>query len=367
MKNAVIALGLLASGSADDHQVRRRQLQRFENPSAASQLGYVHDGSTTQAGFAYPLLKCRGDCDTHLDCAADLICLERESGNAADPVPGCFGAPANNAVDYCVDPDDLLNNRLYNIHSSDDLYDVGLLGNCQGDCSSDLDCAGVLKCYERRSANADVRLPGCTGRFYSSSLDYCYNPTAIAANEVFYIGNNGVPSHVFPLSRCRGDCDSDSDCLGNLVCQERSSGEPVRGCIGVPFDDDTDYCVEPIAPRFFAECEAGCESDFDCTGDNHICMQRSRGRNANNPVFGCVGTPVDNVNYCIDYSNVPATQLFFRGDEDEQRGLLLRCDGDCDSSSDCAPGLKCHQRTSSSPVPGCTGIPDRYIDYCVPE
>eukprot|EP00957_Ditylum_brightwellii_P007115 540141-Ditylum_brightwellii.AAC.1 len=29
---------------------------------------------------------------------------------------------------------------------------------------------------------------------------------------------------------CQGDCDNDGDCLGNLVCFERSADEAVSGC-----------------------------------------------------------------------------------------------------------------------------------------
>ena len=33
---------------------------------------------------------------------------------------------------------------------------------------------------------------------------------------------------------CEGDCDSDDDCEGNLVCKQRGPGDPVPGCNGTP-------------------------------------------------------------------------------------------------------------------------------------
>ena len=36
--------------------------------------------------------------------------------------------------------------------------------------------------------------------------------------------------------------------------------------------------------------------------------------------------------------------------------LCKRCEGDCDSDSDCANGLKCFQRDDDEAVPGCVGV-----------
>ena len=61
-----------------------------------------------------------------------------------------------------------------------------------------------------------------------------------------YVGNNGIPYEVFPLSNCQGDCDRDSDCAFNLVCFQRDGGETVPGCLGGNDDySKSDYCVRP--------------------------------------------------------------------------------------------------------------------------
>ena len=43
-----------------------------------------------------------------------------------------------------------------------------------------------------------------------------------------------------------------------------------------------------------------------------------------------------------------------------------RCEGDCDSDSDCKAGLTCFQRDTGS-VPGCSGVATTDWDYCIPE
>jgi len=49
------------------------------------------------------------------------------------------------------------------------------LSECQGDCDSDTDCQGDLRCFQ------DAVPPGCTGSLYHSMADYCYDPTTSSA------------------------------------------------------------------------------------------------------------------------------------------------------------------------------------------
>ena len=44
---------------------------------------------------------------------------------------------------------------------------------------------------------------------------------------------------------------------------------------------------------------------------------------------------------------------------------LQRCHGDCDSDGHCALGLTCHQNSGKGEIPGCTGITNEGMDYCV--
>jgi hypothetical protein len=66
-----------------------------------------------------------------------------------------------------------------------DVQFVGLspknvLGNCMGDCDSDDDCAGTLKCFERDELDYETYLvPGCAEPVgISKGVDICYNPSA---------------------------------------------------------------------------------------------------------------------------------------------------------------------------------------------
>jgi hypothetical protein len=85
----------------------------------------------------------------------------------------------------------------------------------QGDCDSDSDCQGDLKCMQRDGKEEEV--PGCRGNG-SSGIDYCYNPSElkVVGNKqepptsqtseplLMRVGHNGSPSGAFPLKVCQG-------------------------------------------------------------------------------------------------------------------------------------------------------------------
>ena len=58
-----------------------------------------------------------------------------------------------------------------------------------------------------------------------------------------------LPSGQDKLFACEGDCDSDSDCSGNLLCFQRKASQPVPGCsVGGTGDVNAyDYCYDPEA------------------------------------------------------------------------------------------------------------------------
>ena len=63
-----------------------------------------------------------------------------------------------------------------------------------------------------------------------------------SSNVLEEIGNNGLPSEVFPLSHCKGDCDNDDECDEGLTCMQRYRDEIVEGCIGT-IRDSIDVCI----------------------------------------------------------------------------------------------------------------------------
>lgn len=131
--------------------------------------------------------------------------------------------------------------------------DEHLCGICEGDCDSDDQCAGDLKCFQREGGQ-DV--PGCSGgRESTSKTDYCYDPNyangAIAEGngEEPELDDSGGSDYCKPgntCGLCQGDCDDDSDCAGELVCYQRGRYESVPGCRGGHEDSSkSDYCVKP--------------------------------------------------------------------------------------------------------------------------
>jgi len=106
------------------------------------------------------------------------------------------------------------------------------------DCDNDDQCVGDLICFQRR---ADENVPGCTNVPGFTTEDFCIpKPTNLLQN----IGNGHINGY---YGECQGDCDSNSDCFGDLVCFERSGYEPVPGCVGAG-NNGVDYCTAATPP-----------------------------------------------------------------------------------------------------------------------
>jgi len=192
---------------------------------------------------------------------------------------------------------------------------------------------------------------------------------------------NGVqtPPGAFPLGRCQGDCNSDDDCSGNLVCRQRDDDSPITGCNrrGAP---GFDYCYSPgpndlvylgdddegfdgTGPPNLAKCRGDCDEDTDCQ-DGLICYQRDFEPRT---VPGCTGDAFQIGNgdddFCIQASS---NTLNYRGDNGQPANAfpLGACQGDCDDDSECAGSLVCFQRNDFEDVPGCVGDGVSGFDYC---
>jgi hypothetical protein len=98
-----------------------------------------------------------------------------------------------------------------------------------------------------------------------SGKDYCYVPPS---GELVLKGDEWHTDD-FPLAACEGDCDSDTDCQGDLICHQRGASERVPGCTGTGYSGK-DYCHQPVALQFtgehgtHGECEGDCDDDWDC-------------------------------------------------------------------------------------------------------
>ena len=125
-------------------------------------------------------------------------------------------------------------------------YSGSSLGECEGDCDSDANCAGDLECWHR-SPNYPAIPPGCSGYPHAVSHDYCYDPSKLT-----FLGWYGQPSqNCACLQECEADCDSDNDCFGGLKCYQRGHGGSIPSGCKWPGNWDTDnildadFCYDP--------------------------------------------------------------------------------------------------------------------------
>ena len=160
-------------------------------------------------------------------------------------MPGCDGS-GDSGTDYC-----------YARPSQDHLWKAGNNGvpagafplkACESDCDSDADCEAGLVCFARSTGEA---VPGCVGEGdFSLGEDVCFERPA---NFLWEVGNNGVPAEAFPLKACEGDCDNDSECAAGLACMQRSSVEPVPGCVGEEKSPGADICYDMNVSGLFVQ------------------------------------------------------------------------------------------------------------------
>jgi hypothetical protein len=136
------------------------------SPSAISTISIpLKDYGATPLSSRYPLSLCEGDCDDDADCAAGLICWQR---NAGEDVPGCIG-DFSTSSDFCVKSNITAPLIDYLESPPADFLPLRL---CEGDCDDDSSCGKGLVCLHREAGD-DV--PGCSGDF-SSSSDFCVWP-----------------------------------------------------------------------------------------------------------------------------------------------------------------------------------------------
>jgi len=307
----------------------------FKTPELMSLFGNPPDGTV--------LNMCEGDCDSDEECQGDLMCFHNIDDHSDVP-PGCTGT-ANLNWDYCFQYPELQNIEVNPTHE---------LGHCEGDCDSDGDCAGDMTCFHNVNDAADVP-PGCSGTA-SANWDYCYETPTLRV-----VGVN--PAN--PLSICEGDCDSDAGCEGDLMCFHNADGsaDVPPGCDGVA-KANWDYCFQypvlkniDVNPTVLLEdCQGDCDSDSECSGDLK-CFHNVDGATDVPPQ--CSGTASADWDYCYDTPSLrnvggnPITPLFI-------------CEGDCDKDEDCNGDLMCfHNVDDATDVPeGCVGTASANWDYC---
>lgn len=316
-------------------------------------------------------------------------------------------------------------------------------GRCEGHCSSNNDCQGGLVCFQKNEGKPGVdAVPGCLGQDLSKT-DWCTLPTTIPVPTPVVVNQPTAPVRApsstgtvpaiplvkpvrqctasNPCGRCEGNCLSDNDCRGELVCFLKAEGKPgvnaAPGCIGQDLSR-TDWCVLPTSlqvpvptPKALPvnipplvvpvasvpaiplvekvrkcttsdqckRCEGHCSSDGDCQGDL-VCFQKVDG---NPSVPGCIGKDFSRTDWCTSGKPTPvaspvlqqqspsviAIPLNRKVRECNSRDPCGQCEGNCADDDDCEGSLICFQKGVAQPgvdaVPGCIGQDLSRTDWCI--
>eukprot|EP00542_Grammatophora_oceanica_P009589 CAMPEP_0194032074 /NCGR_PEP_ID=MMETSP0009_2-20130614/5103_1 /TAXON_ID=210454 /ORGANISM="Grammatophora oceanica, Strain CCMP 410" /LENGTH=578 /DNA_ID=CAMNT_0038672413 /DNA_START=262 /DNA_END=1998 /DNA_ORIENTATION=+ len=127
-------------------------------------------------------------------------------------------------------------------------------GRCEGDCDRDDQCQGTLVCFQKgKGSRGEDSVGGCLGHDLSRT-DWCTLAELIGRSDA---PDNEIPlvkpvrncTEANPCKRCEGDCDSDEQCEGSLICHQKGRGmrgvQAVPGCIGHDLSR-TDWCTLPL-------------------------------------------------------------------------------------------------------------------------
>lgn len=94
----------------------------------------------------------------------------------------------------------------------------------------------------------------------SSSI--CLLPSCLDLDEV-YEDDEGYETAGSLLGECKGDCDSDSDCRGDLLCFQRERNDPrPPGCPNVRTASKTDFCFDPDSDDSSGDDPGNDDGDF---------------------------------------------------------------------------------------------------------
>jgi hypothetical protein len=171
---------------------------------------------------------CEGDCLADgASCAHGLMCME---GDGSGVFSGCSGTSVD-GKGYCYDATSFL--EVVTGECTDEIP----CHLCEGNCSSNAECAAGLECFTRTDQEL---VPGCKG-MGNSGVGYCHAPS----HTIMDLGDCNNDDRKCGL--CQGDCDNDGQCADGLRCFQRNSANPfdaVPGCAGVG-TSQRDYCYKP--------------------------------------------------------------------------------------------------------------------------
>ena len=132
---------------------------------------------------------------------------------------------------------------------------------CEGDCDTDTECSGDLKCFQRDKVSDLV--PGCGTSGYvssSSAHDYCYDPVTDGPTSAgsFCAGENCGPDDF-------GD-DTKNCCIARQPCSADTSGST---CASSAIKDDAGLCAGSscVADDFGDANKNCCIARQQCSAD----------------------------------------------------------------------------------------------------
>jgi len=248
----------------------------------------------------------QGDCDSDAQCAGSLIC-------------GRNNCPWGDGDDCCSDVSGLRCSGQNNgCCTKENPCNVN-----EGDCDSDDECAGSYVCGKDNCPWGDK--------------DDCCSLRCSGEND-------GCCTKEKPCNVGEGDCDSDNQCAGSLVCGEDNC----------PWGDGDDCCVKEVCPeggigypgndiggrritKSWEECSTLCRNEAKCkfwtfTPSHHWCYIKTsdKGRKKlSNKISG--SRECRRGLRCSGQDNGCCTKDMPCG-EDE---------GDCDTDAECAGSLLC--------------------------
>lgn len=172
----------------------------------------------------------------------------------------------------------------------------------------------------------------------------------------------------FILNQCEGDCDSDSDCAGNLICFEKDLGDSsvVPGCQG---QDSTrnDYCIDPADLNPPPTTPPPTAPPQALTSPPQTTSPTAPPPSPTAPPPTPTLAPVSPTTPPVSPPTDMGMALFSYGADPPSDAFPLGvCEGDCDVDADCAGSMVCWQRgMNDGPVPGCNGSDSSRTDYCI--
>lgn len=217
--------------------------------------------------------------------------------------------------------------------SSSMLLSIALL------CTNNL--PAVLSYSDGSSSATNTNGTGSPFRTAENNAPQRTDDTGLIEAIVFADTINNV-SHASRLWECQGDCDSDSDCSGTLLCMQRDDNEYIPGCYGYEQYSAIDFCYDSL--KHYSS-----PSDSENGGYN-----KKKTVIYNSTTLHIVTD--DDSAWTMMENDIHNNDLD-ESSESQKIVSLGTCEGHCESDSDCMDNLLCMIRTNTNdPVPGCTGL-----------